>query len=187
MHGKAGQVPESKMAHQIEAYLFHELLWTLQSCHLSIKKDAGKEGAKPVSRGKTISELSTSHLPMKPQSPITASQREKDRDSHASSCWSLARVCDLQEAPIQDARKNLKQNQNQPMLRTSSEDRLHWWDIHRPQRHGSQSQEGACDEALLGRSFHKTKTLPFKSAEAVKHVPEELLQLMVKSSVFQWE
>lgn len=43
------------------------------------------------------------------------------------------------------------------------------------------------DEALLGRSFHKTETLPFKSAEALKHVPEELLQLMVKSSAFQWE
>lgn len=41
------------------------------------------------------------------------------------------------------------------------------------------------DETLLGRSFHKTKTLPFKSAEAVKCVPEELLQLMVQSSALQ--
>lgn len=67
------------------------------------------------------------------------------------------------------------------MSRTSSEDGSHWWASH------SVVDLGACDEALLGRSFRKTKTLPFKSAEAVKHIPEELLQLMVKSSVFQWE
>ena len=78
MHVKAGQVPDSKMAHQIWAHLYHELLEMLKSCCLSIKNDAGKELAKPVFGGKTTSELCTSHLPMKPQSPIAASQREKD-------------------------------------------------------------------------------------------------------------
>lgn len=46
----------------------------LKSCPLSIKKDAGQELAKPVSRGKTMSELGTSHLSMK-----HAFQYEKDR------------------------------------------------------------------------------------------------------------
>lgn len=73
------------------------------------------------------------------------------------------------------------------MSRTSSEDHAHWWDNprHRVQSDGARKDPG--DEALLGRSFHKMKTLPFKCAEAVKHIPEELLQLMGKSSVFQWE
>lgn len=113
MHVKASQVSDSKMAHQIQAHLYHEL----KSCSLSIKMDAEKEGVKPASRGGTTSKLGTSHLPMKPQSPIAASQREKDRDSHGSSRWSLARVCDLQEAPTQDTRKNYKQNQNQSMFK----------------------------------------------------------------------
>lgn len=170
------------MAHQIQAHLYHEL----KSCSLSIKMDAEKEGVKPASRGGTISKLGTSHLPMKPQSPIAASQREKDRDSHGSSRWSLARVCDLQEAPTHDARKNYKQNQNQPMLKNL---RGPLALVGHPPASvvDLRAKKEPCDEALLGRSFHKTKTLPFKSAEAVKHVPEELLQLMVKSSVFQWE
>lgn len=73
------------------------------------------------------------------------------------------------------------------MSRTSSEAHARRWDNHRHRVRAVGATKEPGDEALLGRSFHKMKTLPFKCAEAVKHVPEELLQLMGKPSVFQWE